>query len=39
MLLDCFENFDGDIAFCFSLFVVRLRDEAASVSTGGILIC
>jgi hypothetical protein len=26
------------MAFCFSLFVVRLRDEAASVSTGGILI-
>src|SRR4029077_10933979 len=31
-------TFDGTIAFCFSLFVVRLRDEAASVSTGGILI-
>ena len=31
-------TFDGDIPFCFSLFVVRLRDEAASVSTGGILI-
>src|SRR2546423_8781529 len=31
-------TFDGDIAFCFSLFVARLRDEAASVSTGGILI-
>src|SRR6185312_10752451 len=30
--------FEDDIAFCFSLFVVRLRDEAASVSTGGILI-
>src|SRR5258708_19865197 len=29
---------DGDIALCFSLFVARLRGEAASVSTGGILI-
>jgi hypothetical protein len=31
-------TFDGDISFCFSLFVARLRGEAASVSTGGILI-
>jgi hypothetical protein len=31
-------TFDGDIPFCFSLFVVRLRDEAASASTDGILI-
>src|SRR6266513_691718 len=30
--------FEGDMAFCFSLFVVRLREEAGSVSTGGILI-
>jgi hypothetical protein len=30
--------FDGAIAFCFSLFAVRLRDEVASVSTDGILI-
>lgn len=26
------------MAFCFSLFGMRLRDEAVSVSTGGILI-
>src|SRR6478672_2171693 len=31
-------TFAGAILFCFSLFVVRLRDEVASVSTGGILI-
>src|SRR5207302_4443628 len=30
--------FDGAIAFCSSLFAVRLRDEGASVSTDGILI-
>ena len=38
MLLDFSRTFDGIIVFCFSLLVVRLRDEADSVSTGGILI-
>jgi hypothetical protein len=32
-------TFDAVIRFPFSLFVARLRGEAASVSTGGILIC